>query len=120
MLVLASVFLLAPIIDVTGKSMKPAGWLMLLSIVAGIVFAGIYTLRYVIVVGDDELIVSGFARKEFRISNISGVSVEVGRFSPSAVITFKSGDKITISSYIQGFDDLVALLRAKVNVEKPT
>lgn len=116
LLLLAGVFFVAPLLDVTGKSMTLAGWAMLSLFVICIVCVSIYIYRYSIVVGDEDLVVSSFTRKRFLVSNITEIHVDKGRYSPYATIQFSNGDKISVPSYIDGFDKLVALVRSKLNL----
>src|ERR1017187_4408601 len=111
LLLLAAVFFVAPILDVTGKSMTPAGWFMLSLFVICIVCVSIYFYRYLIIVGDEDVVVSSLIRKRFLVSNITEVNVDMGRVSRHATISLSNGDKISVPSFIDGFDDLVALLR---------
>jgi hypothetical protein len=116
LLLLAAVFFVAPLLNVTGKSMTLAGWFVLSLFVICIVCVSIYFYRYVIIVGDEDVVVSSLIRKRFLVSNITEVSVDMGRVSRHATISLSNGDKISVPSFIDGFDDLVALLRTKGGV----
>jgi len=95
--------------------MTLASWLMLSLFVICIVCVSIYIYRYSISVGDEDLVVSSFTRKRFLVSNITEIHVDRGRYSPYATIQFSNGDKISVPSYIDGFDKLVALVRSKLD-----
>jgi small-conductance mechanosensitive channel len=117
LLLLAGVFIFAPLLlGVAGKSMTLAGWAMLSLFVICIVCLSIYIYRYSIIVGDEDLVVSNFTRKRFLLSNMTEIHVDNGRYSPHATIEFSNGDKISVPSYIRGFDKLVALVRSKLNL----
>jgi hypothetical protein len=116
LLLLAAVFFVAPLLNVTGKSMALAGWLVLSLFVICIGFASIYIYRYSIIVGDEYLVVSSFSQKRFLVSNITEIRVEDGRYSPHATIRFNDGDEISVPTYIDGFDNLVALVRSKLDL----
>jgi hypothetical protein len=96
--------------------MSLAGWFVLSLFVICIVFASIYHYLFCLALSDDEVVVSGFTRKRFLVSSITGINVDKGRYSPYATIRFSNGDKISVPSYIDGFDNLVALVRSKLNL----
>jgi hypothetical protein len=95
------------------------GWLMFACIPACIVLASIYAWRYSLVVGEGDINVGSFSRKHFLISEITAINVWIGKGARNAVITFKSGEKVTIPSFLDRFDQLVALLRKKAGLAKP-
>ena len=95
------------------------GWLLFLPLFLSIVFEGVRTYRYSLTVDGDCISVAGFRRAQYLVSEITAINVWTAKGERIAVITFSDRRKLSFPSHLQGFKDLVELLRKQSNLPKP-
>jgi hypothetical protein len=95
------------------------GWLLFLPLFLTILYEGIRIYSYSLTVEDDRILVAGFKRGEYRISEIAAVDVWFAKGGRMAVVTFADRTKLSFPSHLVGFEKLVDLLRTKANLPEP-
>ena len=102
-----------------GTNPKYWGWLLFLPLFLTIVYEGVRTYSYSLTVDGDRIIVAGFKRAEYRISEITAVNVWFAKGGRIAVITFSDRGKFNFPGNLVGFDKLVELIRTQAKLPEP-
>ncbi|MBI5889754.1 MAG: hypothetical protein HZB47_03635 [Nitrosomonadales bacterium] len=102
-----------------GTNPKFWGWLLFLPLFLTILYEGLRTHSYALTVNDGRIVVAGFKRDEYRISDIAGINVWFAKGGRIGVVTFADRTKLSFPSNLVDFDKLVELLRAKANLPAP-
>ncbi len=92
------------------------GWLLFLPLFFVIVYQGVLLYSYSLTIDDDRIVVDGIKSGEYRISDITAVDVWFAKGGRMAVVTFADREKLSFSSKLVDFDQLVELLRTKANL----
>jgi hypothetical protein len=100
---------------------KPAlwGWLLFLPLFLVLMIEGARTYRYSLTLEGEHLVVANFRRTRHPIAAIAAVDVWVAKGGHVAVITFSNSNKLSFTSRVSGFDELVQLLRKQANLTPP-
>lgn len=96
------------------------GWLLYSPLFLDLVFEGVRKVSYSLTVDGDRITVGSFKSARYSVSEIRSVYVWDAKGGRIAVVAFADGSRFNFSSHLQGFDDLVSLLRTKANLPSPT
>lgn len=103
-----------------GTNPKWWGWLLFLPLFLFIVYEGARTYSYSLTVDGDRIILRGFTRAEYKVSEIVEINVCVAKAGRIAVINFANMGKLTVPSKVTGFGELVDLLRKQAQLPEST
>lgn len=92
------------------------GWLLLSPLFLYLVFECVRKVSYTLTVDDDHITVGSFRSTRYSVSKITEVNVWDAKGGRMAVVAFADGGRLHFSSRLEGFDDLVTLLRTKANL----
>lgn len=108
---IALVFPVSLLFDIKLTSISDSAWIALacFGVIVGTLTA--YLRGYSIAVDGDELLVSGFRHRSFKISQISSLSVTRFWHRMSAVVEFASGELLSVPGGLQDFENLIQLLK---------
>lgn len=95
------------------------GWFLFLPLFLSIVLEGIRTYRYSLTIDGDSISVAGFKRAQYLVSEITAINVWTAKGERIAVITFSDRRKLSFPSHLEGFKDLIELLRKQTKLTKP-
>jgi hypothetical protein len=96
------------------------GWLLYSPLFLYLVFEGFRKVFYSLTVDGDHITVGSFKSAQYSLPKIKTVNVWDAKAGRMAVIDFVDGSRFHFSSRLEGFDNLVGLLRAKANLPSPT
>jgi hypothetical protein len=99
-----------------GTNPKLWGWLLFLPLFLVIVYEGLRTYTYSLTVDGDRIIVGGFMRGEYRVSEIIEINVWIAKGGRIAVINFADLSRLSVPSKLADFDKLVDLLRTQAKL----
>jgi hypothetical protein len=94
------------------------GWLLYLPLFLYMVFEVVRKVSYSLTVDGDLIAVGSFKTTRYSVSKISAVNVWDAKGGRMAVVDFADGSRFHFSSRLDGFDDLVSLIRAKAKLPK--
>lgn len=92
------------------------GWLLYSPLFLYLVFEGVRKVSYSLTVDGDLITVGSFKSTQYSVSKIAAVNVWDAKGGRMAVVDFADGSRFHFSSRLEGFDDLVGLLRTKANL----
>lgn len=95
------------------------GWLLYSPLFLYLVFESVRKFTYTLTVDGDRIMVGSFRSTPYPVSEIAAVNVWNAKAGRMAVVSFSDRSKFHFSSRLEGFDDLVALLRTKANLPDP-
>jgi hypothetical protein len=95
------------------------GWLLYSPLFLYLVFEGVRKVCYSLTVDGDRITVGSFRPTRYSVSKIKAVNVWDAKGGRMAVVDFVEGGRFHFSSRLEGFDDLVRLLRTKANLPSP-
>ncbi len=95
------------------------GWLLYSPLFLYLIFEVVRKVTYSLIVEGDNLTVGSFKATRYSVSKISAVNVWDAKGGRIAVVDFADGSRFHFSSRLDGFDDLVSLLRTKANLPLP-
>jgi hypothetical protein len=95
------------------------GWLLFAPLFLFLVYEGVRSYSYALIVGEDHITIGGFEPAQYPISEISDVKVWDAKGRQIAVVSFVDRRKFSFPSYLVGFTDAVELIRARAKLEKP-
>lgn len=112
----ALLFFGAPFIfELTGIQFTSADWYVSAVIDLSMLICCVYTERNFVRLGRDSFVFRGFKTVEVKYDDVASLRRKVtAKGNRYFVITSRSGRKISISGYINGFSDLVEKLSRKV------
>jgi hypothetical protein len=93
------------------------GWLLFAPLLGFMFFEGIRKARYSLTVDGDLITVGSFNSAQYVASKITAVNVWMAKGGRIAVVAFDDGQKFNFPSNVQGFDNLVGLLKTKANIQ---
>ncbi len=93
------------------------GWLLFTPLLGFLVFEGIRKIKYSLTVEGDIITVGSFNSAQYVASKIAAVNVWMAKGGRIAVVTFEDGTRFNFPSNVEGFDNLVGLLKTKANLE---
>jgi hypothetical protein len=96
------------------------GWLLYSPLFLYMVFECVRKVNYSLTVEGDYITVGSFKAARYSISKIKAVNVWDAKGGRITVVDFSDGGRFNFSSRLEGFDDLVNLLRTKANLPSPT
>lgn len=98
--------------------LKPAwwGWLLFSPLFLYLLFEGVRKVRYSLTVDGDQITVGSFKSAQYSASRIKALNVWEAKGGRIAVVDFADGSRFNFSSRLQGFDELVSLLRTKAQL----
>ena len=92
------------------------GWLLFSPLFLYLVFESVRKFRYSLTVDGDRITVGSFKSTQYPVSEATAVNVWDAKGGRMAVVTFADGSRFHFSSRLEGFDDLVRLLRTEANL----
>ena len=92
------------------------GWLLFSPLFLYLVIEGVRKVSYSLTVDSDLITVVSFKPARYSISQITAVNVWEAKGGRIAVVAFADRSRFNFSSRLEGFDDLVSLLRTKANL----
>lgn len=95
------------------------GWLLYAPLFLYLVFEGVRKVSYSLTVDGDRITVGSFRSSQYSVSKITAVDVWDAKGERIAVVAFADGSRFNFPSRLEGFDDLVGLLRTKANLSSP-
>jgi hypothetical protein len=103
-------------------SLKPEwwGWLLYSPLFLYMVFEVVRKVTYSLTVDGDHITVDSFKAARYSVSKITAVNVWDAKGGRITVVDFADGSRFHFSSRLDGFDDLVSLLRTKAKLPAPT
>jgi hypothetical protein len=99
-----------------GTSPKYWGWLLFLPLFVTLVIDGVLTYRYSLTVDGDRISLASYHSAQYRVSEITAISVWVAKGGRIAVVTFSDQRRLSFPSRLVGFDKLVELLRTQAKL----
>lgn len=90
------------------------GWLLFSPLFCFVVYNGLRSYRYSLTIDGDFIIVGGFDRAKYPISDIAAINVWPAKGDRIAVITFSNRKKLSFPSHLLGFDNLVDSIKKQV------
>ena len=102
-----------------GTTPKWWGWLLFLPLFLAIVYEGARTFSYSLSLDEDRIVVGGFKRAEYRITDIAAVDVWLAKGGRMAVVTFADREKLSFPGNLVDFEKFVDLLRTKAGLPSP-
>ena len=91
------------------------GWLLYSPLFLYLVFEGVRKATYSLIVDDDHIKVGSFKATQYSVSKIKAVNVWDAKGGHMAVVDFVDGSRFHFSSRLEGFDELVGLLRTRAS-----
>lgn len=103
-------------------SLKPEwwGWLLYSPLFLYMAFEVVRKVSYSLTVDGDNITVGSFKAARYSASKITTLNVWDAKGGRIAVVDFSGGSRFHFSSRLDGFDDLVSLLRTKANLPAPS
>lgn len=95
------------------------GWLLFSPLFIYMAYETARKAMYSVAIDGDLLTVRGFKPAQYPVSAITAVNVWNAKGGRIAVVASADGRRFNFPSGLQGFDDLVRLLRAKANLPEP-
>jgi len=92
------------------------GWAIFSPLFVFLVYEGVRKVRYALTVDGDTITVGSYKSAQYFASRIKAVNVWEAKGGHIAVVVLDDGSRFNFSSRLQGFDDLVKLLRTKANL----
>ena len=92
------------------------GWLLYSPLFLYLIFEVIRKASYSLTVEGDDISVGSFKITRYSVSKISAVNVWDAKGGRMAVVDFADGRRFHFSSRLEGFDDLVSLLKTKAKL----
>ena len=102
-----------------GTNPKLWGWLLFSPLFLVIVYEGLRTYTYSLTVEGDRIVVGGFKRGEYRVSEIIEINVWFAKGGRIAVINFADLSRLSIPSKLADFNKLVDMLRTQAKLPEP-
>lgn len=101
--------------------LRPAwwGWLLFSPLFLYLLLEGIRKVRYALTVEGDLITVGSFRPVQYSVSGIRALNVWEYNGGHIAVVDFADGSRFHFPSRLQGFDELVRLLRTKAKLTSP-
>lgn len=96
------------------------GWLLYSPLFLYLIFEVVRKVSYSLTVEDDNLTVGSFKTTRYSVSKITAVNVWDAKGGRIAVVDFADGGRFHFSSRLDGFENLVSVLRAKAKLPSPT
>jgi hypothetical protein len=96
------------------------GWLLYSPLFLYLAFEGVRKVSYSLTVDGDRITVGSFRATRYSVSGITAVNVWDAKGGRMAVVDFADGSRFHFSNRLEGFDDLIGLLRTKANLPSPT
>jgi hypothetical protein len=96
------------------------GWLLYSPLFIYLIFEGMLKVNYSLRIDDDNITVGSFKPIPYSISRITAMKVWEAKNRRIAVIAFADGRRFNFSDHLQGFDELIRLLNAKVSLHSAT
>jgi len=96
------------------------GWMLFSPVFLYLVFESARKVSYSLTVDGNKIAVGSFRATQYSVSRITAVNVWDAKGGRMAVIDFADGSRLHFSSRLEGFDDLVGLLRTKAKLPSPT
>lgn len=95
------------------------GWLLFSPLFLYLVYESVRKYRYSLTVDGAHITVGSFKFTQYPVSETTAVNVWNAKGGRMAVVSFADGSRFHFSSRLEGFDDLVRLLRTKANLQEP-
>jgi len=92
------------------------GWLLYSPLFLYLVFEGVRKVSYSLTIDGDHITVGSFRSNRYSISKITAIHVWEAKAGHIAVVDFADGNRLHFSSRLEGFDDLVGLLKTRANL----
>src|SRR5512146_963949 len=92
------------------------GWLLFSPLFLYLVYESVRKFRYSLTVDGDLITVGSFKSSQYTVSKTTAVKVWDAKGGRIAVVSFADGRRFHFSSGLEGFDDLVKLLRTKADL----
>ncbi len=92
------------------------GWLLYSPLFLYLIFEGVRKVSYSLIIDGDRITVGSFKSTQYSVSKIATVNIWNAKGRRIAVVAFADGSRFSFSSHLQGFDDLVGLLRTKAGL----
>jgi hypothetical protein len=102
-----------------GTNPKWWGWLLFSPLFLVIFYEGLRTYTYSVTVDGDRILLGGFKRSEFRVSEIVEINVWFAKGGRIAVINFADLGRLSVPSRLADFNKLVDLLRTQAKLPEP-
>lgn len=93
------------------------GWLMFLPLFLFLVFDGARKASYSLTVDGDQITVGSFKSAQYLVSRITAVNVWEAKGGRITVVDLSDGSRFNFSSRVEGFDELIGLLKTKANLK---
>ena len=87
------------------------GWLLFLPFFLFVILQAVRTYRYSLTINGDNITLVDIERARYPVSDIAAINVWPAKGDRIAVVTFSDRRKFSFPGHLEGFDDLVALLR---------
>ena len=94
------------------------GWLLFAPLFGYMIFEGMRKVTYSLSVDGDLITVGSFNSAQYVASKITAVNVWIAKGGRIAVVAFDDGRRFNFPSTVDGFDNLVGLLKTKANLHK--
>ncbi len=95
------------------------GWLLFSPLFLYMTLESVRKYMYAVTVNDERIVVVAFRPAQYQISEIVEVDVYTAKAGRMGVVRFADRRKLSFSSRLAGFDDLVTLLRTKASLPAP-
>jgi len=95
------------------------GWALFSPLFLYLIFEGARKVSYSLTVDGDTITVGSFKSAQYFVSRIKAVNVWEAKGGRIAVVVLADGSRFNFSSRLQGFNELVGLLRTKANLPEP-
>lgn len=115
----ASVVEVLLFIDDKSRSMQLLAWLVVEPLPICMLLLGIYAFKYRCVIDDNSIIVTAFRQSQYPLADITSIEVVIGTGARYAVVKLKDGRAVSFPNYMDGFNNIVELLRHKTGLAKP-
>jgi hypothetical protein len=110
------VALVMTLVVYTGLQPEWWGWLLYSPLFIYLVFEGVRKAGYSLTVDGDRIMVGSFRSTQYSVPKIKAVNVWDAKGGRMAVVDFVDGSRFHFSSRLEGFEDLVGMLRTKANL----
>jgi hypothetical protein len=93
------------------------GWLLFAPLLGFMIFEGIRKASYSVRVEADLITVGSFNSAQYVATKITAVNVWMAKGGRVAVVALDDGTRFNFPSDVEGFDNLVGLLKTKANLK---